>query len=183
MLVPSWSPGSDAGRELGSLKEMGKTLLLQRCVHSRDLAHPRILKLEGFKKKGGSKDHWARVNSPIYMPVYLSVHVSMHPAVWVYMCASWVDCAYMYTLPIFLCLWVSVCVYPCLCVLRCIMVYTCMDSWERMLIPRWCLSVCRTYRCVSLYISPVCVSGIHSYWDIHVWVWERVSLCHCADGV
>lgn len=43
---------SDAGREVGNLKETGKACLLQRCVHNRDLAHPRILKLEGFKKKG-----------------------------------------------------------------------------------------------------------------------------------
>lgn len=79
---PAHLPGSAAGREVGNLKETGSALLLLRCLPCRDLAHSRILKLEGFKKKGEiSRDDRANVNSPSYMPVYLSVHVSMHPAV------------------------------------------------------------------------------------------------------
>ncbi|KAK2515301.1 hypothetical protein Q9966_015441 [Columba livia] len=41
----------------------------------RDLAHSRILKLDGFRKKGEiSRDDRANVNSPSYLPIYLSVH-------------------------------------------------------------------------------------------------------------
>lgn len=72
----------ERGREVGNVKGTGSALLLLRYLPCRDLAHSRILKLEGFKKKGEiNRDYRANVNSPSYMPVYLSVHVSMHPAV------------------------------------------------------------------------------------------------------
>lgn len=58
----------------GALKKLEVLLLLLRYLPCRDLAHYRILKLEGFKKKGAiSRDDRANVNSPSYIPVYLSM--------------------------------------------------------------------------------------------------------------
>jgi len=39
------------GREVGNLKEIRSALPLLRYLPRRDLAHSRVLKLEGFKKK------------------------------------------------------------------------------------------------------------------------------------
>lgn len=82
---PAHLPGSAAGSkwgEVGNIKETGSALLLLRYLPYRDLAHSRILKLDGFRKKGEiSRDDRANVNSPSYLPIYLSVHVSMHPDV------------------------------------------------------------------------------------------------------